>query len=98
MAWLRDEQTQLMAGPDGEPLTEPVPAEVQAEAERWLAQQRDPEFEPTPWWQPGDHIICPDCGTELDLEAAIPRVSGKSVMPICGRCDATRRELDELLN
>jgi hypothetical protein len=87
-----------MAGPDGEPLSEPVPAEVQAEAERWLAQQRDPAFEPTPWWQPGDRIICSDCGTELDPEAAIPRVSGKSVMPICAPCNATRRELDQLLD
>ena len=43
-----------MAGPDGEPLTGPVPAEVQAEAERWLYHWRDPEFEPVPWCgQPG---------------------------------------------
>ena len=98
LAWVRDEQARPMSGPDGDPMTEPVPAEVQAEAERWLARQRDPEFEPTPWWQPGDQIVCSDCGTDLDPEAAIPRASGRSVMPICARCDATRRELDRLLD
>ena len=98
LAWALDAQAQPMVGPDGEPLLEPVPVEVQVEAERWLAQQRDPEFEPTPWWNPGDRIVCSDCGTELDPEVAIPRVSGKSMMPICARCDATRRELDELLD
>lgn len=98
LAWVRDELAQPMGGPGGEPLTEPVPAEVQAEAEDWLAQQRDLQFEPTPWWKPGDQIICADCGIELDPEAAVPRLSGKSVMPICARCDATRRELDELLD
>jgi len=98
LAWVRDEQARPMAGPDGEPLTEPVPAVVEAEAERWLAQQRDPTFEPTPWWQPGDRIVCSDCGTELDPEAAIPRFSGKMVGPICAPCDATRKELDQLLD
>jgi hypothetical protein len=98
LAWVRDEQGWPMTGPDGQPLTEPVPAAVQAEAERWLAQQRDPAFEPTPWWQPGDRIICADCGTDLDPDTAIPRLSGKSVMPICAPCDATRKELDELLD
>jgi hypothetical protein len=78
--------------------TEPVPAEVQADAERWLAQQHDPEFEPAPWWQPGDQIICSDCGIELNPETAIPRASGKSMMPICAQCAATRRVLDELLD
>ena len=98
LAWVRDEEeAQPMLGPDGEPLTTPVPAEVQAEAERWLAEQRDRDFEPTVWWGPGDRIVCSDCGTELDPEAAVPRVSGKSVMPICAQCDATRRELDKLL-
>lgn len=97
LARVRDEHARPIAGPDGEPLTEPVPVEVQAEAERWLDQQRDPAFEPTPWWQPGDRIICSDCGTEIDSEAAIPRVSGKRVMPICAACKATRKELDELL-
>ena len=98
LAWVRDEQAQPIIGPDGEPLTEPVPAEVQAEAEHWLAQQLDPAFVPAPWWQPGDQIICSDCGTALDAEAAIPRRSGKSVMPICASCDATRKELDQLLD
>src|SRR5690349_12566506 len=58
LAWVLDAQARPIAGPDGAPLTEAVPAEVQAEAERWLAEQRDPAFEPTPWWQPGDQIIC----------------------------------------
>ena len=58
----------------------------------------DPEFEPTPWWHPGDRIACSDCGADLDPEAAIARVSGKQVGPICAGCDATRRELDELLD
>ena len=98
LAWVRDEQARPVAGPDGELLTQPVPAEVQAEAERWLAQQHDPAFEPRAWWQPGDQIICSDCGTELDAEAAIPRVFRKSVMPICAPCHATRKELDELLD
>ena len=98
LAWVRDEQARPMAGPDGEPLTEPVPAEVQAEAERWLAEWGDPAFEPTPWWQPGDRIVCSDCGTELDPEAAIPRVSGRMVGPICAPCDATRKELDKMLD
>jgi hypothetical protein len=98
LAWVRDELAQPLADPDGELLTEPVPAEVQADAERWLAQQHDPEFEPAPWWQPGDQIICSDCGIELDPETAIPRASGKSMMPICAQCAATRRELDELLD
>lgn len=98
MAWVRDEQARPVAGPDGEPLTESVPAEVQAEAERWLAQQRDPAFEPAPWWHPGDRIVCSDCGTDLDPEAAIARVSGKSVMPICAPCEATRKELNQLLD
>jgi hypothetical protein len=70
---------------------------VQAEAERWLAEQRDPAFEPTPWWQPGDQIICSDCGTELAPEAAIPHITGKTMMPICPQCHATRQELDHLL-
>ena len=98
LAWVRDEQARPMIGPAGEPLTEPVPAEVQAEAERWLAQQRDPAFEPTPWWQPGDRIVCADCGTELDPNVAIIRFYGTRVMPICAPCDATRKELDELLD
>ncbi len=34
LAWVRDEHARPIAGPDGEPPTEPVPAEVQAEAER----------------------------------------------------------------
>jgi hypothetical protein len=97
LAWIRDEQAEPMKGPDDELLTEPVPAEIQAEAERWLAQQNDPEFRPAPWWQPGDQMICSDCGIELDQAAAIP-LSGKSVMPLCAQCDATRRELDELLD
>jgi hypothetical protein len=97
LAWVRDAHAVPIAGPDGEPLTEPVPPEVQAEAERWLAQQQDPAFEPAPWWQPGDRIICSDCGTELDPETAIPRVSGKNVMPICPSCRAIREELDQML-
>lgn len=98
LAWVRDEQGRPMAGADGEPMTEPVPAEVEAEAERWLAQRRDPAFEPAPWWHPGDRVVCSDCGTDLDPEAATPHVSGKSVMPICASCAATRRELTELLD
>jgi hypothetical protein len=97
LAWVRDERAQPVAGPEGEPLTEPVPAEVQAEAERWLVHWQNPEFEPVPWWEPGDRIVCSDCGAELDPEAAIPRVSGRQVGPICARCDAIRKELDELL-
>jgi len=98
LAWVLDERARPMLGPDGEPLMEPVPAEVQAEAEQWLAQQRDPAVEPTPSWQPGDRIVCSDCGRDLDPETAIPYVYGKRLTPICATCAATRKELDELLD
>ena len=98
LAWVRDAQARPMLGPAGKPMTEPVPAEVQAEAEQWLARQMDPAFEPTPWWKPGDQIVCSDCGTALDPEAAIPHRSGMNLGPICQRCHATRQELDEMLD
>lgn len=98
LAWIRDEQARPVSGPDGQLLTEPVPPEVQREAEEWLAQQRDPVFEPAPWWEPGDRIICSDCGSDLDPAEAVPRLSRKSVMPICGRCRDVRQELDSLLD
>ena len=98
LAWVLDAQARPMLGPAGEPMTEPVPPEVQAEAEQWLAQQLDPAFEPTPWWEPGDRLVCSDCGTALDLEGAIPCRSGMNLMPICAQCHATRQELDEMLD
>jgi hypothetical protein len=54
------------------------------QAEEWLVQQRDPAFVPTPWWEPGDHIVCSDCGADVEPTEAIPRFSHKNVMPICG--------------
>ncbi len=98
LAYVRDERCQPVSGSDGELLTEPVPPEVQRQAEEWLAQQHDPDFEPTPWWQPGDRIVCSDCGADLDPEAAIPYYSAKAVRPICGRCRDIRDELDRLLD
>jgi hypothetical protein len=87
-----------VSGSDGQQLTEPVPPEVQRQAEEWLAQQRDPAFEPAPWWEPGDRIICSDCGSDLDPAEAVPRLSRMSLMPICGRCRDVRQELDHLLD
>lgn len=98
LAWIRDEQGRPVRSQDGQLLMEPVPLDVQRKAEEWLAQQHDPAFEPTPWWEPGDHIICSDCGADLDPTVAVPRFSLKSVMPICGRCRDVRQELDSLLD
>ncbi|MGH9002408.1 MAG: hypothetical protein ACRDYV_04700, partial [Acidimicrobiia bacterium] len=97
LAWVRDERCGPVSGPDGRLLTEPVPPEVQRAAEEWLAEQRDPAFEPVPWWGPGDRIACSDCGIELDPSEAVPRFSGKTVMPICGGCRDVREELDRML-
>lgn len=86
-------------GPSGKPAMEPVPPEVQREAEMWLAQQRDPTYVPTPWWKPGDHIICADaCGRDLDPRQAVPHIVGKSIWPICPRCQSAREELDRILS
>jgi hypothetical protein len=98
LAWVLDAQARPILGPTGEPLTEPVPAEVQAEAEQWLARQMDPAFEPTPSWQPGDRIICSDCGTDLDPEGAIPYRYLTRLTALCARCHATREELDKMLD
>ena len=97
LAWVRDERCEPVHGPDGRPLTEPVPPEVQAEAEEWLAKQRDPDFVPVPWWEPGDRIICSDCGAPLDPADAVPHSTAKTVLPICSHCHDVRQELDALL-